>query len=836
MRSVVLPVLILSLLAVAAAPGGRAALLIEEVYYDPPAPESDHECIAIYNTAEIPVDIGGYMLGDEETEGGGEGMMAFPAGTVIGAGAVLVVAKDALGFEALFGQPPDFEWTDSGSPVPEMEPTAWGTSNVNLSNTGDEVLLLDPQQVVVDVVTYESGSYPGVTPHPGVGDGESIERCPPDRDTDDCSVDFRAVTGGNPLGVCPATPTPATGTPAATATPTPSPTPTRTPTPTPLPSGTAPPTATGEPATRTPTPAASPTASPFPTPPARSLLIEEVMYDCPAPEPDGEWVAVYNYGAVAIPLQGFLLGDEETPGGNEGMKQFPAGVVIAPGGVVIVARDGARFQELYGFLPDVELEDTSAAPEMLPYPSWGSGQVELSNSGDELLLLDPGEELLDAVTYEGGAYPGVTPHPGVGDNESIERCPPDVDTDDCSADFIAVADGGNPAGVCTPPSATPTPPPTVVPTATFTPPGTPPPTSTPTRTPVTPPPTPTGQPGTPTPTPSGTPPPQPATLLIEEIAYLPADAAENEWIALLNIGEQAIELEGFLLGDEESDSGSEGMRAFGPGSVVLPGEVIVVARDGEAFAARYGRPPDYVYSELLPNPHGWGSSNLNLANSGDEVLLLNPRATPIDVVTYGGGAFPGVTPHPGVSKEDATLQRCPASWDTDDCSADFVEVPAGGAPFATCTAIPPTPTLSPTIGPTATPTPSPPPTATPTPLPGSYGVSLWMPAKIFHPGDACGLKAVLVNQSGPPRTDVPLYVLLEIQGAFYYWPRWRTHVDHDEVDLPTGTSELWIIPLFQWPAGAGQGDNIRFHAALLDATQTRIEGFYSTWEFSYAEW
>ena len=42
----------------------------------------------------------------------------------------------------------------------------------------------------VDVVVYGSASYPGVTPHPGVGGGNSLERKPANRDTDDCSADF----------------------------------------------------------------------------------------------------------------------------------------------------------------------------------------------------------------------------------------------------------------------------------------------------------------------------------------------------------------------------------------------------------------------------------------------------------------------------------------------------------------------------------------------------------------------------------------------------------------------------------------------------------------------
>jgi len=61
---------------------------------------------------------------------------------------------------------------------------------IGWSNSGDEAILRDASGADVDVVVYGSGSYPGATPHPGVGWGHSLERKPANRDTDDCSADF----------------------------------------------------------------------------------------------------------------------------------------------------------------------------------------------------------------------------------------------------------------------------------------------------------------------------------------------------------------------------------------------------------------------------------------------------------------------------------------------------------------------------------------------------------------------------------------------------------------------------------------------------------------------
>jgi hypothetical protein len=107
---------------------------------------------------------------------------------------VLVVAVTAAGFREEFpAGTADFEMVDTDPAVPDMlEYAAWGTWDWGLNNSGDEVLLLDADDIPVDVVVYGSGSYPGVTPHPGgIAYGHSLERFPVWLDTDDCTVDFR---------------------------------------------------------------------------------------------------------------------------------------------------------------------------------------------------------------------------------------------------------------------------------------------------------------------------------------------------------------------------------------------------------------------------------------------------------------------------------------------------------------------------------------------------------------------------------------------------------------------------------------------------------------------
>jgi hypothetical protein len=220
-----------------------------------------------------------------------------------------------------------------------------------------------------------------------------------------------------------------TETPTATADSTPSPTLEGTPTVTTPPNGTPTP---GE--TASPPPAGTPTNTPVE---AGHPLISEVFYDTPGSEADEQYIEIYNPSGSPVDLSGYKLGDGETPGGTEGMFQFPAGASIGAGERIAVALKAAGFFALFGFLPDYEIIDTDASvQDMTEYSPWSGGEIALADTGDEVLLIGPDDAPVDVVTYEQGTYPGVTAHPGVDAGHSIERSPADQDTNDCSVDFV----------------------------------------------------------------------------------------------------------------------------------------------------------------------------------------------------------------------------------------------------------------------------------------------------------------------------------------------------------------------------------------------------------------
>jgi hypothetical protein len=291
----------------------------------------------------------------------------------------------------------------------------WSSGYVELANTGDEVLILGPADQYVDAVSWGNSAFAFSPAVELVDSGHSIERKPANQDADTAS-DWIDQPSPHPGLVNLTLPTP---------TPTPTSTPTRTVTPTP--------TQTSTP-TPTPTPTLTPTVTPTPTLTpllVDHLVISEVVYDPTDSEPQGEWIEIYNPSFVAVPLNGFKIGDEETQGGDEGMLTFSTIVIVNPGHYIVVANKASDFFNIYGRYPDFEIyPSVSEVPELFPDPAWGSGSVMLGNAGDEVLLLDSSDAVVDVVAYGMSAYPGFSPPvPAVAEGHSIQRQPADRDTD-----------------------------------------------------------------------------------------------------------------------------------------------------------------------------------------------------------------------------------------------------------------------------------------------------------------------------------------------------------------------------------------------------------------------
>lgn len=809
-------------------------LVISEVMSDPVESEPGGEWIELFNPGTTTLDLSVYKVGDEETEGGTEGMFQFPSGTLLAAGDVVVIANQAGVFKSVFGFAPDFEMRESDAQVPNLNKyPAWSGGNIELVNSGDEVLVLDQANQIADAMSWGSSTFAFFPAISKPDQGHSLERRLAELDSNTAD-DWVEQASPNPAEVERSTPTPtltptetftptATSTHTATVTPTgtlpasPTTTATHTSSPTVTKTSTATSTSTRTP-TRTAPPSPTHTLTPSPTsaatPVEGRLLIGEVYYDPAGAEPDEEWVEIYNGGGSSVNLEAFKIGDEETAGQGEGMHRFPDGSQIVPGQTLLIANRASAFQALYGFRPSFELENSDPdVPEMIKYSSWATGSMYLGNTGDEVLLLDGQDQVVDALSWGDSIWAFNPAVDTVDESHSIERAPIYLDSDS-AADWL---DRPHPQpGSVSPPSATATPTLTLTATASPTATSTFTPTSTSTRTPtasatatrtITPTPsrtptitltgtitvtatatatgtgtptptrmststptasatstqTATGTPtatstatatatrtgtptrtatatrtstptrtatatwtGTPTftPTPTATatptsaPTPGGGRLLIGEVSYDPAGGEpDEEWVEIYNGGGSTIVLETYKIGDEETPGQSEGMHRFPDGSVIVPGQALVIANRASAFQALYGFLPSFELENSDANVpdmikySSWSTGSMYLGNSGDEVLILDGQDQLADAVSWGSSNW-AFDPPAAMVAETHSIERAPIYQDSDS-AGDWIDRPLPQPGSVS----PPSSTATPTSTPTSTHTTTPTQTATATPTP-----------------------------------------------------------------------------------------------------------------------
>ncbi|HJH25735.1 MAG TPA: hypothetical protein C5S37_02940 [Methanophagales archaeon] len=131
-----------------------AHILITEVFYDTYVKgDTNGEFIRIHNPTNSSINISGWRLTDNE------GVITFPCRTFINAGDSRYLAYNATAFYEAMQMKPDFEYgVDSDPTVPEMTKTRNG---IKLHNGGDELILMDNRDNVVDVVIYGNSNYKG---------------------------------------------------------------------------------------------------------------------------------------------------------------------------------------------------------------------------------------------------------------------------------------------------------------------------------------------------------------------------------------------------------------------------------------------------------------------------------------------------------------------------------------------------------------------------------------------------------------------------------------------------------------------------------------------------
>ncbi len=171
-------------------------VLISEVMIDPAGLDDAQEWVELFNPSSVSIDLSNHKIGDAESAGRhtSEGMHRFPDGFRIAPRGVVVVAQNALLFAAAHnGRQPTFELMDSDPTVPELASyDQWSIGTLQLNNLGDQVLLLGPDDVIIDAVQWGNAVLAGNRPFTGtLVPGHTLMRMPFDKDSDDANVDFR---------------------------------------------------------------------------------------------------------------------------------------------------------------------------------------------------------------------------------------------------------------------------------------------------------------------------------------------------------------------------------------------------------------------------------------------------------------------------------------------------------------------------------------------------------------------------------------------------------------------------------------------------------------------
>jgi hypothetical protein len=142
----------------------RADVVINEIHYEPGDDDGAVEFVELFNSGAESVDLSGWMLADAIE-------YAFPAGTALDAGGVLVVAEDPAALKAAFGVTALGPWTgqivrvDDQGNIIEQRPG-------RLSNEGEQIVLADAVGKEIDSVDYKV-RFPW--PIGSGGDGGSME-------------------------------------------------------------------------------------------------------------------------------------------------------------------------------------------------------------------------------------------------------------------------------------------------------------------------------------------------------------------------------------------------------------------------------------------------------------------------------------------------------------------------------------------------------------------------------------------------------------------------------------------------------------------------------------
>ena len=113
----------------------------------------------------------------------------------------------------------------------------------------------------------------------------------------------------------------------------------------------------------------------------------------------------------------------------------------------------------------------------------------------------------------------------------------------------------------------------------------------------------------------------------------PNSARDDEFVEVTNVGPVSVNLSGWSLSD------CEGSATFPAGTQLAPASRLVATRNATSYAEDVRRAADFTYER--GDAARMDGGGLRLADSGDEVLLLDPAGQVRDAYVYGTSTYSG---------------------------------------------------------------------------------------------------------------------------------------------------------------------------------------------------
>ncbi len=131
-------------------------------------------------------------------------------------------------------------------------------------------------------------------------------------------------------------------------------------------------------------------------------------------------------------------------------------------------------------------------------------------------------------------------------------------------------------------------------------------------------------------------------------------------------------------------------------------------------------------------------------------------------------------------------------------------------------------------------------TGNPTPPPAELGVEIDMPSAMYRHGDTFYTNAIVTNP-GASLGSLPLFVVLDVYGDYYFWPGWvhyappqSTELDFQYINVDSGVQIVPVLPMFDWPRIEGPDvTGLFFYGAILSSDFSALVGKLGTFEFGY---